>query len=79
VNDIRARLTRCFAAVFPQIAADQLPTLSQDATPAWDSVATATLMVLVEEEFGITMQAEDLEHLESFNTTCEYLSLRVPS
>jgi acyl carrier protein len=36
-------------------------------------------MVLVEEEFGITMEAEDLEHLESFNTICEYLSLRVPS
>jgi acyl carrier protein len=79
VSDIRVRLMRCFAAVFPQIAADQLPTLSQDATPAWDSVATVTLMVLVEEEFRITMEPEDLGHLESFNAVCEYLSLRVPS
>lgn len=79
MSDIRVRLMRCFAAVFPQIAADQLPTLSQDATPAWDSVATVTLMVLIEEQFGITMEAEDLGHLESFNTVCEYLSLRVPS
>lgn len=79
MNNIRARLMRCFAAVFPEIAADQLPTLSQDVTPAWDSVATVTLMVLIEEEFGITMEAEDLGPLESFNAICEYLSRRVPS
>lgn len=36
-------------------------------------------MVLVEEGFGITMEAEDLGQLESFNAVCEYLSLRVPS
>ena len=73
MNDVQTRLVRCFHALFPDVAADQLPTLTQDSTAGWDSVATATLMALIEEEFGVTLGAQDLDQLESFESVHKYL------
>ena len=33
----------------------------------WDSIATVTLITLIEEEFDIEVEAEDLERLVSFD------------
>jgi acyl carrier protein len=62
----RARLVRCFAAVFPELPEERLEAASLGAIEAWDSVATITLLSLVEEEFGVSFEPEDLAKQTSF-------------
>jgi acyl carrier protein len=62
----RERLIRCFRAVFPQLSEVEAPRASMDRVGGWDSVATATLTAVVEEEFEIQFDAEEIENLNSF-------------
>jgi acyl carrier protein len=73
MNDIEARLTRCFAAVFPDISEHQITNSSLDTVEGWDSVAAATLVTTVEEEFGVECDAEILESLTSYQSILDYL------
>lgn len=74
MNDIAARLTRCFSAVFPSIPEQQIATASLDTVEGWDSVAAATLVVTIEEEFGIQFEVEALDNLSSYQSIFDYLS-----
>jgi acyl carrier protein len=68
-SNARARLERCFAAVFPDLPADAIAQARMDALPAWDSLATVTLVSVVEEEFGVRIDLDEpdaLEGLDSF-------------
>jgi acyl carrier protein len=73
MNDIQARLTRCFAAVFPNISDHQITNASLDTMEGWDSVAAVTLLTTVEEEFGIEFDAEILGSLTSYQSILDYL------
>ncbi len=79
MNEIRSRLIRCFAAVFPQVPEEHIPTARQDSTEGWDSIATVTLFALIEQEFGIELGFEELENLESFTRIHDCLSRRAAS
>ena len=74
MNDIAARLTRCFSAVFPNIPAEQIATASLETVEGWDSVAAATLVVTIEEEFGIEFEVEVVGDLSSYQSIFDYLS-----
>ena len=74
MNDIAARLTRCFSAVFPSIPEQQIATASLGTVEGWDSVAAATLVVTIEEEFGIEFEVEVLGNLSSYQSIFDYLS-----
>ena len=74
MNDIAARLTRCFSAVFPNIPAEQIATASLETVEGWDSVAAATLVVTIEEEFGIEFEVEVVGNLSSYQSIFDYLS-----
>jgi acyl carrier protein len=63
LSDIEVRLIRCFAAVFPGLSDDQIVSASVDTVEAWDSVAAATLVSVIEEEFGIEFNEEILVEL----------------
>jgi acyl carrier protein len=43
-------------------------TASLDTVEEWDSVAAATLITSVEEEFGVEFDMEAVEHLTSFQS-----------
>lgn len=43
---------------------------------AWDSVASVTLLALIEEEFGIELDVQALGQLNSYRTIFEYLEVR---
>jgi acyl carrier protein len=73
MNDIQARLSRCFAAVFPDVSDGQITSASLDTVKGWDSVAAATLVTTVEEEFGIEIDGEAVGNLTSFQEMLEYL------
>lgn len=74
--DTRARLLRSFAAVFPELSESQLEGASLGSLEAWDSVATITLLSLVEEEFGVSFEPEDLARLTSFAKIFDHLETK---
>ena len=74
MDDIRARLERVFAAVFPDLPADEIPRASPVTVAAWDSLANVTLVSVVEEEFGVELPLEELDSLGSFELILAYLN-----
>jgi acyl carrier protein len=82
MSDVQARLTRCFAAVFPHLSAETIQLATPNTVEAWDSLASITLISVIEEEFEIEIDPEDIEHLVSFERVLEYVSrkaLALPS
>ena len=73
MDDVRARLVRCFEAVFPGLTPAQIEGASPERVAAWDSVANVTLLTVIEEEFGMEVPIEDLDALGSFERLLEYL------
>ena len=74
MNDVKSRLVRCFAAVFPQVPTESIPIMTLGTTEDWDSMAIATLFALVEEEFGVALDSGGLEDLDSFERVLNFLS-----
>ncbi len=73
MDDVQARLAKCFTAVFPELPQSQIPAASLTSVKEWDSVATITLMTVIEEEFGLQFEPEQLEQLVSFPSILEFL------
>jgi acyl carrier protein len=74
MSDVRARLIRAFQVVFPDAPADTIPAMSVQTTPVWDSIHSINLLQVIEEEFGVQIDFEDLEHLNSFDAIFRRLS-----
>jgi len=72
------RLLRCFTTVFPDLAAEQAAEASQDSVAAWDSVATLNLITLLDEEFGLQVDYDQIENLTSFRTILQYVEENAP-
>ncbi len=73
MSDVREHLIDCFAAVFPDLAAGEIPHASVASVGSWDSLATVTLMGVLEEEFGVQVSPDDLPQLASFDLTLDYV------
>ena len=73
MTDVQKLLRECFQTTFPAVPASSLETLAPDRDPAWDSLATLTLVMLVEERFGIRIPTDEIPHLLSFQARAEYL------
>ena len=73
MNDVQARLTRCFTAVFPDVPEQEITSASLDTVKGWDSVASATLITTVEEEFCVEFDAETVGNLTSYQSILDYL------
>jgi len=63
---IDERLSNCFANVFPGLSPDQLRSAGAGTLDAWDSVAHITLLTAIAEEFGMELEPEDYEKLNSY-------------
>ena len=74
---VKARLRDCFAAVFPSAAPSELEQASIETLPDWDSLATVRLVAVVEEEFGVVLELEDLEQLSSFERVHQLVEARL--
>jgi acyl carrier protein len=77
MDETRQRLTKCFEVVFPDLPQDAIPDASTATVSAWDSVAAITLMNVVEEEFGLELDLDDLANLDSFEKLYSYLQNRL--
>lgn len=60
------RLRACFEEVFPDLASEQIETAVRAEMPEWDSLATLTLLTVVEEEFGVQFDEEAIAKFVSF-------------
>jgi len=76
-GDLRQRLTKCFELVFPDLPKDEIAGASPATVAAWDSVAAITLMNVVEDEFGLQIDLDDLANLDSFDKLHSYLQKRL--
>jgi acyl carrier protein len=71
--EIETRLTNCFATAFPELKAQEIPSVSAGSLASWDSLAGITLISLIEEEFGISISPDDVPDLISFELIADYL------
>jgi len=73
MHDLDSRLNRCFNSVFPDLAAEQVPTASVESVRGWDSLAAVTLLAVVQEEFGLEIGLTDLSGLVSYKAIHNYI------
>jgi acyl carrier protein len=73
MDDIEERLVRCFAAVFPTLSREDLPAATSANVSGWDSVASVTLFAMIEEEYGIEIDLQQLAEMVSFERILAYL------
>lgn len=75
--DMRSRLVECFRAVFTDLPNGAIPDASMNSVANWDSLATITLVLVVQEEFGLQIEPEDLGQFVAFDRILEYVACRV--
>jgi acyl carrier protein len=67
MSDTRARLERCFQAVFPTLTTGEIQSATPDTTEAWDSLASLTLIQVIEDEFGLRIDPFEFAEIASFD------------
>ncbi len=73
MSDTRQRLISCFQIVFPALTSAEIPAATTASVAAWDSVAGAMLLTVIEEEFGVQVAPDDFTHFSSFHSILDYL------
>ena len=76
MTDLRQRLLTCFVAVFPDLGENEIPLASTATVSAWDSLASVTLVSVIEEEFDLQLDVDELEDLNSFALVLAVLNER---
>ena len=76
MDQIIPRLVKCFQIVFPDLTEAETVAASQASVGQWDSVATITLLNVIEDEFQIEMDLDALAELNSFASIQQHLAQR---
>ena len=79
MSDTSTRLQKCFTDLFPRLSRAEIEKASTENVREWDSVAMVSLVSLIEEEFGITVEFEDMETLTSFEQIVAHLNFKKPA
>ena len=77
MDETRQRLTNCFLVVFPDLPQDAIAGASQANIAQWDSIATITMINVIEDEFGVQVDLDDVADLDSFDKFFLYLQNRL--
>jgi acyl carrier protein len=72
MDETRQRLAKCFRTVFPNLRTPE--TATQDGMTEWDSIAAITLINVIDEEFNIQIDYDEVAELTSFDRILEYLN-----
>jgi acyl carrier protein len=67
MDEIENRLVICFQTVFPDLPESEVRVATRASVAMWDSIATVTLVNVIEDEFGIQMELDLLEEMDSFS------------
>jgi acyl carrier protein len=79
MQDLEQRLVRCFSSVFPDLSEEQIRNASIESVPGWHSLASVTLISVVQEEFGVQVSLADLPNLVSFAAVQNYVQHHLAS
>ena len=74
MNNASERLTKVFAAIFPELTPEEIQVASPASVAAWDSLATISIVSLIEEEFEIDIPPDRFEDMGSFELILDYLT-----
>jgi acyl carrier protein len=77
MDEMHARLSRCFLAVFPDLTEREVADASPSSVTSWDSVATLNLLTVIEEEFNLEIDFVDIMKSLSFSEIGGYLERRI--
>ena len=78
-QDLEVRLVRCFSSVFPDLSDEEIRNASIESVPGWHSLASVTLVSLVQEEFALQVSLTDLPNLVSFAAVQNYVQRHLAS
>jgi len=73
MDEQQRRLANCFCAVFPELSGDEIVHASSTTVQSWDSTAVVTLLAVIEEEFGISIEIDDPTKFDSFERILSFL------
>ena len=73
MDNLDNRLVRCFSCVFPDLNEDQIRNARVHSVPSWHSLASVTLIAVLQEEFGLQVNLADLPNLISFPAVQNYV------
>ena len=71
--ELSDRLARCFSSVFPALTQEEIRAATVASLVDADSLASVTLLAVIDEEFGVQIDLESLLELESFQKIEQYL------
>jgi acyl carrier protein len=77
MTDLANRLVGCFTSVFPDLSAEAAREATAKSLKSWDSVASVTLVTVIEEEFGIRIDAGDIPDLSCFRRISLYVEAKL--
>jgi acyl carrier protein len=72
--ELESRLVHCFTAAFNGLSPEEIFQASTCSLAEWDSLASMTLLALVEEEFQLRIDISDIARLNSFERIMNHLS-----
>jgi acyl carrier protein len=77
------RLVRCFLSVFPAFTEDTMRTGTNEFVDDMDSLAGVTLAALIDEEFNVQLDSDQLSKLRTVDSVQRYIEeqrrLRLPT
>ena len=76
MDDVRTKLARCFALVFPDLDPSLFESASATTISNWDSLAQITLLTLIGEEFEREIDFEEFEGATSFEALVQALQVQ---
>jgi acyl carrier protein len=74
MSNVSERLIKVFAAIFPELTPEEIVIASPASVAAWNSLATISMVSLIEEEFEIDIPPDRFEDMGSFELILDYLS-----
>jgi len=78
MDSLSERLTRCFAAVFPNLSPDEISRASAGHLSDWDSLAQVNLLCVISEEFRLDVDFVEFDGATSYAAILERLSRLKP-
>ena len=67
MSDLNSKLLRCISSIFPTLSEEQIRTSDLSEVIASDSLTAVTLLSLIDEEFGVNLDLEELLNLGNFD------------
>lgn len=74
---IGKRLSRVFNKAFPGLEVADAPAATMDNVQGWDSIATLTLFMLCEEDFGIKIGYDRIAETKSYEDLFKLLQSKL--